>query len=184
MLVGRRVPGRLRFISQAVRDIRDRLPEVIAGGPTTGRRIDASRLDQLQERWERLAPAQWRSGAVPTTADESVSLPTGLVRDIAELVLDHKTSRRKVRDRAHALFLTLAPAGQDHPGRAAAVSHWIAVTTWFEKRAHAPGRPQPHVSDDDILAKFMLFETTLAALLADFFPALGEVDDLVDKANS
>ena len=61
-------PGRVRFVAHAVREIRNRLPDVIAG-PISKKRLDyKSRLDQLTDEWKRSGfPID---GSLPMDIDE------------------------------------------------------------------------------------------------------------------
>ena len=53
LLFESKLPGRVRLISHAVREIRNRLPVVISGERSNSRLDYTSRVDQISNRWQR-----------------------------------------------------------------------------------------------------------------------------------
>ncbi len=48
-----RVPGRVRFVSHAISEIRNRLPGIVSGNRAGGRLDYTSRLDEIVKAWRR-----------------------------------------------------------------------------------------------------------------------------------
>src|ERR1700679_2804132 len=86
LLFGRRVAGFSRFVSHAVREIRNRLPGVVSGTGSSGRLDYTSRIDDLGAQWKK---ARISVGAKPSEDGKAVSAV-----EASEVVLPRKVARR------------------------------------------------------------------------------------------
>ena len=186
------VPGRIRFVSQAVREIGNRLPEVISGVRSGGRLEYANELDTLSELWMRAGLAT--DGSLPSSVaiDDSTTPaapdvpidPTLFVR-IATLISKHRATREKPESTAIRLFESVAPENmQFRDTLRPVVRQWLQITGWFQKRTHVPLKPEHDYDADEFQQKFELFETTLAALVRAFFSTVEELDEILEDTNS
>jgi hypothetical protein len=135
LLFARPVPGFARFVSHAVREIRNRLPQEVSGLNSAGRLDYTSRMDVLSTLWKREAGVDGKS---PQSGDEQVgSAALGIVvskrmaKKIAALVDDHERARARPRDAAMRLFERVAPRNQKYRDSVRpVVLQWIEVCNW------------------------------------------------------
>ncbi len=179
-----RLPGRLHFISHAVREIRNRLPDVISGVEKTSRLEYTNELDGLAKEFraaglpiDRSMPVRQTGGLEQPSSSPGVSVPIPIYNKVADLIKRHEDVRETKREAANRLFEALSLGSQrDKEAVAPIVGHWIDVTDWFVRRTHVG----TNVADEDGLSEhFLIFETTLSALIRSFFTTLDEIDEIL-----
>jgi hypothetical protein len=184
--------GRIRFISHAVREIRNRLPDVISG-IKSGERLDyKSRLDEIAKLWE--GGGFSLDGSFQDTASSEqvsasslpdISVPRQLFVQFADLIKDHNNTREKPIEAAIRLFEGCAPENQQlRDALRPRVLQWLDVTKWFMQKAHDSGTIDANCDESELRRKFELFENTLAALIRGFFVTLKELDEILENTNS
>lgn len=192
LVSGDRVPGWTRFVAHAVRDIRNRLPDVISGAKSGGSLQYKNRLDGLAR--------EWRSSGLPTDgsfpgtvlgaageppATPDVPVPRRVYMEVASLVRDHLATREKPAEAAARLFEAIAPENQPlRDSLRPIITHWITVTEWFVEKAHDSGRTDGDRDEAEFRNKFELFETILVALVGQFFGTVKELDEILEATNS
>lgn len=183
------LPGRSRFIAHAVREIRNRLPDVIAGVRSKPLQYK-NRLDVIAKEWKRSnLPLD---EAVPITTamadselSEGISVPPRVFRKIASLVRDHIETRERPEEAARRLFTALAPENEDFIDQLRPiVIRWRNVTEWFVSYAHDSGRIDKEIIDDKFIKNFEFFENMLGSLIREFFAIREEVDEVLEEANA
>jgi hypothetical protein len=192
LLFEAKLPGRVRLISHAVREIRNRLPDVISGTRTTGRLDYKSRLDRLNKKWQRSGlrlDGSLPEGGFGVDPGEARSLNIEVARDvfaeIAALVKDHEETRTKPLDTAVRLFEACAPENQRlRDTLRPIILQWLEVTGWFMSKAHDSGYVDGDIDEAELISQFELFETYLNALVRGFFSTLDELDAILEDANS
>jgi hypothetical protein len=193
MLVENSLPGRSRFIAHAVREVRNRLPEVVSGMRSGPGFQWKQRLDELGVAWARAGFP--RDGSLPMTAtlesgapglqSPDVSIPRHLFLLIAQVLNDHSLAREKPKEAATRLFEGCAPENKQIRETLGPIVHqWLDVTDWFVSKTHDSGHPDNDHDWKEIGDRFTLFETTLAALLGQFFSTIGGLDEILDDANA
>jgi hypothetical protein len=189
MLHNRTFPGRVHFISHAVREIRNRLPDVIAGRRGGGRVDYVTELDPIARDWVRYGFLL--DGSIPTTVSDSqalstsVSVPIPLFRKLSSLLKKHVDGREKKYDAAIRLFEAIAPENiGKRDSLRPIILHWLDITDWFEKKTHHPGRNYEMCTHDELQTKFELFETALGALIRGFFETIEDLDEILEDTNS
>src|SRR5271156_1284744 len=115
LLFGQSVPGFSRFVSHAVREIRNRLPSVVSGTDSSGRLDYTSRIDDLSAQWKKahisIEAKPSEDGRTPSTIEASgVLLPRKVARKIEGLIADHDAARQRPQDAAIKLFEGVAPS--------------------------------------------------------------------------
>lgn len=190
MLFDSKFPGRTRFVAHAVREIRNRLPDVIAGSKS-GVYFDwKTRLDGLAKEWQKTGFTLDGSNPMNVTHDQGVPVPTvsvepRLFRKIAVLLKDHVDAREKPEEAAIRLFEGVAPVNQNlRDTLRPVVIQWLDVTEWFMKKAHDSGAPDNEVDEQELISRFQIFEIFLGALLRDFFMTVEGLDEILEDANS
>lgn len=106
-------PGRTRFVAHTVREIRNRLPDVIAGAKTSGMVHYKNRLDVISKDWRRAGFSL--DGTIPVSFITKQELPSAdipvprmLFEKIAILIKDHVDRREKPEEAAIRLFEGIA----------------------------------------------------------------------------
>jgi hypothetical protein len=179
------LPGRVRFIAHAVREIRNRLPDTISGPTTKKQRLDyTSRLDDITK----LPSAHTLINDIgDTTVPQSttITIDRKLAKKIAKLLEDHLTTRAKPLDAAQRLFQGLAP--ENTPLRdtlTPILQQWLIVTKWFVDRAHDAGHTDNYYPEQELRHQFAIFESTLTALITPFFDTLEDLDAILEDTNT
>jgi hypothetical protein len=201
-------PARLRFVSHAVREIRNRVPDAITG--TRPKRVEyVNNCDRMLARWQRAGlPLDGTIPAVVVTAGAStarVEIPRPIYAQIATLLREHSDSRETKRQRAQRMYQVLNPteiSTSEVPS--VVVDEWFEVTEWAVERVHLPRPSQASeaagaeeesfastgeggpsiVSEDQLQPRFELFEHALGALIRTFFATTRELDEILEETNS
>lgn len=186
------VPGRARLVAHAVREIRNRLPDVISGVKSGALLQYKNRLDALARVWERsglpvdgsLPDTTVRlTGDPPETPD--IPIDRRVLLEVAGLVRDHMTVREKPQDAAIRLFEAIAPENRAlRDSLLPVIRQWLSITEWFVGRAHDSGQTDADGDETEFRAKFELFESILAALVRGFFSTVRELDEILEDTNS
>ena len=181
-------PGRTRFVAHAVREIRNRLPNVIAS--TTTKRFEwKNRLDALAEAWKRagflvgesVPPSLIKKEMLPSS---DIALPISLFRKVGRIIMEHIEARERPRDAAMRLFEGIDSGNADFRDRLRPViGQWLDVTGWFEKKVHDSGSQDSDTPELDFQEHFRLFEETLGALIRGFYSTLDELDEILEETN-
>jgi hypothetical protein len=100
LLFGRPVAGFSRFVSHAVREIRNRLPGVASGTGSSGRLDYTSRIDDLSAQGKKahisieVKPSE--DGRAPSAIEASgVFLPRKVARKVESLIADHDAAHKR-----------------------------------------------------------------------------------------
>jgi hypothetical protein len=193
MVYGAPLPGRIRFVSHAVREIRNRLPDAISGIKGSGTIQYKNRMDDIALNWRKAGfdprgPAGDPAGGSESAASpgSDVSLPRPLFLKIQALVQDHEGARERPEEAALRLFEHCAPENRAlRVTLRPVVLSWLEVTRWFQQKAHDSGMLDAELaSEDSFRNQFGLFETTLGALVRGFFATIEGLDEILEDTNS
>ncbi|MEW6542562.1 MAG: hypothetical protein AB1411_03010 [Nitrospirota bacterium] len=193
MLFENTIPGRTRFIAHAVRDIRNRLPEVISGLKGGARFEWKQHLDELTDAWQKagfsldssLPVTMTQSGTSSDSRSSNVTLPPHLFRRIAKMLEEYSRTRETRRSAAIRLFEGCAPENkQQKDALEPIVSQWMDITEWFVNTVHDSGQPDGDYDCAEFTRHFLLFEDTLIALLGQFFTTIKGLDEILEDTNS
>lgn len=192
ILFEHRLPGYTRLVGHAVREIRNRLPDVISGSTSAEQLQYKNRLDKIVEICERTGFPTY--GTLPVTAPVSdsvgpkpanCSLPLELAHSFSELIRDHENARERPWDAATRLFIGLRPENQKSiDALRPAIAQWLSVTGWFMRVTHDNGRVDVDVNENELVQKFELFEITFRAIEQQFFTTTDALDEILEEANS
>lgn len=183
------IPGRSRFIAHAVREIWNRLPEVLTG-LRLSRLEYVNRCDDLIELWEREGLPS--DGSIPVSVNEAdhelpsgtVPLPRKVYFEVARLLKDHKATRKKPLEKASIVFSELAPENRGFTDAMRPVLlRWVEIGQWAVKCAHS-GRTDTELLDEAFHQNFVRFERILASLIREFFATMEALDAILEEANS
>jgi hypothetical protein len=193
MLFKNSMPGRARFIAHAVREIGNRLPDVIAGSKSASRFEWKQQLDGLTEAWQKAGLSL--DGSLPVTmagsrtASDSrssdVTLPRSLYLKVTEVLYEHSQTRETRRSVAIRLFEGSVPENKQlRETLGPIVRQWMEITEWFVKSVHDSGIPDNGNDWGEFIRRFHLFEDTLTALVGKFFTTIEGLDEILDEANT
>lgn len=192
LLYDKAFPGRTRFISHAVREIRNGLPFAITGGKA-GRRLEyAQWLDRIVELWKQAGipavkylPGGGLTGSETKINDSALPMPRRIVSVIGELLVEHESVRQKRTDTAIALFEAIAPENRKlRDSLRPIVRQWIETTEWFMQKTHDPRIKDEIFDEEELHRKFELFELTLLGVVQGFFKTTDGLDAILEEANS
>jgi len=171
------MPGRVRFISHAVRELRNRLPEYVSRVKGDGPLNYKNELDELATCWRKTSSSTNNFAATGTVPREaSVSIPSDVYERIDRLIQKHLRAREKPRESASRLFETLLP--ENDVARVSVLpqlNQWLEVTKWFTKQTHDNKKSDKDYKWDEFLQKFELFEVSLVSLIRGFFHTTGSL---------
>ena len=187
------VPGRSRFIAHAVREIRNRLPEVVSGARSGSVFQWKQRLDELTKAWTKVGLAL--DGSLPLEVvpagrtihprPSEIKIPQRLFLKIANVLREHDLARTRPVDAATNLFEGCSPENRRLASTLSPIiRQWLEVTEWFVGKAHDSGGTDETNDMKEFESRFLLFETTLSALLRSFFSGVDRLDEILEDANS
>jgi hypothetical protein len=186
------VPGKIRFVAHAIREIRNRLPDAISGAKSSCSLQYKNRLDDLTKAWVRSGlPAD---GSLPSAmlvsdaaepGNPDIPVDRRVLIEVAGLVRDHMAARERPEDAAIRLFEGIAPENRAlRDSLRPVIRQWLSVTERFVGRVHDSGQTDAESDADELRAQFELFETILGALVRRFFSTVEELDEILEDTNS
>ena len=179
-------PGRVHFITHAIREIQNRLPGAL--GPMVKRR-DAGYeqlTDKIQQRWVEQGLPEDGSLA---SLKESVPTASGLryrevsfefLSSVSRLIEEHAAAKKNRTERERSSFGALGEHGQSPPHVA---KNWNKLFSKVHGFAHARGEPLPEGADAEWVEHFFRFEEYLMFVQQHSYENLDELDKLLEKAN-
>lgn len=184
MAMNESFPGRVHFVAHAIREIRNRLPDAVAGEEVRGRRAEdlSKRLSSI---WNREGfPSD---GSLPLAARVEPSLSGAdcyeISGDLMKVVSDHvadqlRGSYDKTRN-ARRLFE--AAVGTAPPSYV--VKDWLRRSDWAEKYMHVGNRSLRPTAEAEVIPVFEEFERSLLALSIRPHENLEALDEILESAN-
>ena len=170
-------PGRLHFIGHAIRDILNRLPDVL-DPQLRQRRVEyANECDEISKHWRSLGPFD-----KATPPPDTVTIGFSTAKAIDSLISQHRHSR----ERPPKAELLLRHLMRNEPSKGDVnrrlVEALIRTQKWFVGHTHLDAKPRDFV-EEELQAKFRGLESMLFSLVGDFFTTIEELDGVLDKAN-
>lgn len=193
MLFKNSMPGRVRFIAHAVREIGNRLPDVIAGSKGASRFEWKQQLDALTDAWQKagfsldgsLSVTMAGGGTASDARSSDVTVPRSLYLRVTEVLCEHSQTRETRRSVAIRLFEGSVPENKQlRETLGPIVRQWMEITEWFVKSVHDSGIPDSGNEWEEFVRRFQLFESTLTALVGKFFTTIEGLDEILDDANT
>ncbi len=185
------VPGHIYFVSHAVREITNRLPDIIAG-PVVPDRLDyKNTLDRISERWQKDGLPM--DGSIPTNVTDAdsvlttdkIPIPRNIYSDFSKLIGDHIKTREKPYEKMKRLFEAIDPKNRQlEEALGPRINIWIESYKWFVKRVHVGDLKRNGLDDEGFVSQFENFEYCLFAIISEFFRATEQLDEILEEANS
>ncbi|MGE5658869.1 MAG: hypothetical protein ACM37W_19910 [Actinomycetota bacterium] len=187
------IPGRLRFVAHAVREIRNRLPDYF--GVQNGETVKYKKeLDQLSETWRMSGfsidgfPSDSNINAETSQPSLSpdIPIPRQLFREFQQLLEKHHAVPIKNTEKALNFFKSCVPANEPLPNTLIPIAkHWWEITEWFMEKTHENCQTDVAERDDlDLCYKFELFESFLETIVKSFYNTTDILDEILKNANS
>ncbi|MEQ9373515.1 MAG: hypothetical protein RIG63_31500 [Coleofasciculus chthonoplastes F3-SA18-01] len=192
------IPGKLRFVAHAVREIRNRLPDYISSGNGHKRLEYRKEVERLLEIWqgcgfslEQTVPDSQMntSGNLPPLSPD-ILVPQKLFLTIQQLLQKHREVRLSNREKAIPVFERCIPAEQSSPETFRPIAkHWWDVTEWFMAQTHDKGKVETGEAkrnEQELQSQFELFESFLieCARAQSFYSTTDKLDEILEDTNS
>ena len=185
-------PGRKRLVCHAVREIRNRLPDIISGRSKEKNFHYPHLVDEIYKPWKRLNYPD--NGLLPEVHISEGDNPGGqpintipidreVVEKLSYLISMHILPQENKSKKAEKLFFG---EGSDFSHLRPTVEQWINVTDWFanHKRVHVSHEPDPDSLFDGLEKQFDNFENLLLSLIRGIFDTTSELDEILEDTNS
>ena len=173
------LPGRVRLVAHAVREICNSLPTYVAGAK--GTRVQYAEMVSVIH-------GRWSDSGLPLTAEainDPVELQPVVSQPIVDLLTQHVSSAETALESAGRLFAAADPSGAtDVAALRPLVKRWRTDTRWAVEIAHDPRQPTVLPTDDEMRHRFELFEEHLYGLSGPYFDVLEEIDAILAEANA
>jgi hypothetical protein len=181
MLERHQPPGWSRFVAHAVREICNRLPDLIVGD-SAARTNYRELVGPVAGLWEtEKPPAGTTSETALHSAPEPWPISPALVELLNALLDGHRAPDRAQNERAGRLFRALY--GDETVDVGLAVEQWRAAHGWAVGGCHDHSRPDGEIELAEVREQFQLFEGALGVAVRSFRDTMKEIDDLLDQAN-
>lgn len=184
MVHDERFPGRVHFVAHAVREIRNRLPEALAG--EIRHRAQYGYLTQsVYERWVEAGLPTDGSSRVeprnepPSTGPANIEVPDTLISTVGDLVAAHIAARETHRDKSQRMFEAI---GEQSPP-AYVIDNWLSSTEWSEKLAHVGAKPPSPEYQERLAYDFVKFEQSLMVIANRTYENMDVLDEILESAN-
>jgi hypothetical protein len=183
------IPGRVRFICHAGRDLTNRIPELFA--ESVGRVDLTADLNELSSLWMEhrvaetgMALISAQKADLPEGAQPTIGVPLIVVRRVSALIDHHKQVSLNHRDRAMKMVEVVAP---ENVGKREALlpiaDQWIELHRWFQRNAHA-GLKEGSVDEGELQSRFLTLESQILALIGEFYEPVATLDEILQDTNS
>ncbi len=191
LLYHNRLPGRIRMIAHAAREISNRLPDYLTG-ERVGKRCDyVTRIDRIEEKWNKhneISPPLLNQSGPISVSPQGIPIPLDLYNDLDLLIKDHRATRQRSLDGARRLYEGLDPENDLKMGDTLRpiLLQWVEITKWFTGHAHdsGKGKRDDDYDWDEIRDKFELMELSLRSIVGAFYVAVRELDEVLEETNS
>jgi hypothetical protein len=186
------VPGYARFVAHAVREIGNRLPDLIANDTSRTRTEYKEQLDRILPEWKKAGLPIDERIAVPVTPGDSTEarpagflIPTELAFLFAKLVADHTKVEGRRRGNAEKLFIGLQSENKESPRAIGpAIDHWLATIDRFVEITHDKGATDAELDGRQLRENFQLFELALMTITRPFFSTTDLLDEVLEDTNA
>ena len=167
-----RLPGYTRYISHSVREIRNRIPEVLAGVNGGDHLQYKNRIESIAEKWSTKGILRddgmslTQDTALPSDEEIYISIPIEIYGEIDKLIHDHAGVSETRKLAAKKLFQAASDARIDNIGLLdPTIRNWLDITDWFMGYVHDRGEVDSKIDFNKMKRQFKRFEKMLNVLV-------------------
>jgi hypothetical protein len=185
MAVDETFPGRVWFVAHAIREIRNRLPDALAGEVASSQTDYPGLADKVHARWlddglpSAGSPPVWAELAPTSSGPSSVEVSPQLLQAVAELLAGHLAVGETNEAKARRLFESVA----DGPVPPYVVKTWLRGTRWANAYAHVRNKPLKSDDEAGLIGNFVSFERALMAIASWSYENMDDLDEILGFAN-
>lgn len=178
-------PGRVWFVAHAIREIRNRLPDALAGETVDSRTEYSQLAEQVRMSW--IEDGLPSDGSMPLvdTAEPGAwgpgryEISQSLLANVGGLIAGHLAASDRNEENARRLFE--ATAGGPIPPYV--VKTWLRGTRWAQAFAHVRNTPLRPSDESSLAANFEAFEEALLAIARRSYENMDDLDEILGSAN-
>jgi len=171
-------PGRGRLICHAVREIRNRLPDAVAGKGTSNRLDYRQEIDKLADAYERSGFGSVRKQSKQTGEEQQSGREVFVL--LEQIIKENEKVKPTKEQNAKRLLIEIEPDNKQwQQSLVPVVEKWIEETEWFVQRAHVGKQ----IDGNKLVERFMAFEEVLLSLVGYFYEGQQELENLVEETN-
>jgi hypothetical protein len=185
MAVDATFPGRVKFVWHAIREIRNRLPDALAGEVKGSSTEYGDLTEAVSCRWKEDGLPEDGAMPIASTADPSAAGPDrheishDLLVAVADLVGGHIAAANRNEAKARRLFEAIAGG----PVPAYVVKAWLKGGRNAHRLAHVANTPVSAADEARLLEDFELFEQALWAIASRSFQNMDDLDEILAATN-
>lgn len=178
-------PGRVWFVAHAIREIRNRLPDALAGEIASSRTEYRQLAEEVHSCWIEDGLPEDGSTPVVDAADPGASGPVryeisqSLLSSVGGLVAGHLAVSDRNEENARRLF-EVAAGG---PIPRYVVKAWLRGTRWAQAFAHIRNKPLRPSDELSLIENFEAFEEALLAIARRSYENMDDLDEILGSAN-
>jgi hypothetical protein len=178
-------PGRVIFVWHAIREIRNRLPDVLAGEVASSNVQYSDLTKQICRCW--VTDGWPEDGSLPLdiVSEPSVSGPERyeisrkMLAAISDLVSQYVAIERRNEEKAERLFETVAGAAVP----TYVVKTWLRGGRKAHKLAHLSNKLANSNDEGSLASDFAAFEGVLMTISKRAYENMDDLDEILDSAN-
>lgn len=176
-------PARVQLIGHLVRDIGNRLPDILEG--TTSNRVEYhGKMDSIARLWQKHFHPKVDYSHVATSPDISTeSLPLKLFRELDDLITDHMSSRERPNPQERLFLLGITPEVDSPEILRPQIKQFKKICKWFMGKTHVSNKVRAPTSESELRLKFENFEQVILGIKGQFFTNIGELDEILQDTN-
>jgi hypothetical protein len=176
-------PGRIHFISHAVRDITDRLAFALDSGIQSKRVQYEYAMDKIQAKWKSINPISDETIKIEKDATVTISYEVALQIDAIVTAHKNRRSRSSNYDLLFRFLMRQEPTNAQVNERL--VENFKRLHKWFMDLTHLRTKYEkvPHINESELKKQFEVFEGILHSFVGNFFTGTEELDEILKQAN-
>jgi hypothetical protein len=185
MLYVTRVPGWTRFVTHAVREIGNRLPD--SAGWTGGQRVSYTSFDRIARDWRTDVNPPGIPSLQPDSPDAlpEVVISGSLGLQIQDLVARHLDGEMTLREKYKLLIVWVWPESRVMQAALGPIAdEWVSVIRSCDWGRHDSGKTDNQMDAPGLERLFDRFESLCWNLVSDFLAPMEELDAILEDANT
>ncbi|MDZ7970424.1 MAG: AAA-like domain-containing protein [Nostoc sp. DedSLP03] len=180
LIFEKKIPGQLKFLSHAVSEIRNQLPNYISAENNSITFNYKDELDNLLQIWQNSGFEVEQSYPI----NHDININSQLFNHIQQILNRHKASNNATKEKTiHFFELCIAENKPVRDTLIPIVEQWWNVTEWFIQRADDSGENEQNHSEQELRNKYEIFESFLGVIAQKFFKTTDEIDKILREAN-